>query len=65
MGMSGKSTALQRGFSTYPTAHDTFVSQILSTSDRAISSHDSYCQSNSLQKHRQIVFVRHWFRVNS
>ena len=57
MGVPGKSMALQRGVYTYPTAKDTFVSQNLSTSDRGISSHDSYSQSNSLQKYRQIVLV--------
>ena len=38
--------------STYLTVRDTFVSQTLSTSDRAISSHDSYRHSNPISDAR-------------
>ena len=48
MGVPDKSTNIRKGLSTYLTVQDTFVSQTLSTSDKAISSHDSCRHSNQI-----------------
>ena len=45
-----QNTDIDRGLFTYLNAQDTFVSQTLSTSDRAISSHDIYRHSNPRRK---------------
>ena len=48
---------IHRGLFTYLTAQDTLVSQTLSTSDRAITSHDSYPHSNPISDVRISVLL--------
>ena len=57
MGVSDKSMDIHKGLFTYMTAQDTFVSQTLSTSYRAISSHDSYRHSNPISDARISVLL--------
>ena len=57
MGVQDKSMYIHRGLSIYLTVQDTFVSKTLSTSDRAISSHDSCRHSNPISDARIFVLL--------
>ena len=57
MGVPDKSTDIVKGLFSYLTAQDTFVSSTISTSDRAISSHDSYRHFNPISDARISVLL--------